>query len=136
MSKTQAVAKKLVATKNTTPVVTKAVIQTTVETVSSKSNVVSHVMTTQQSRRQSKQVFVKSTRTKMAKMIAETKGRVFTTTHLGVDGQMHMINGMRYKNQTDPLGNIQVYSIKAKEMRLINPKTLKTLSFEGVNYKA
>jgi hypothetical protein len=75
-------------------------------------------------------------RTTMLRTIADTKGKIFTSVHIGKDGQPHLINGIRYKKQDHDMGYIQVYSTKAREMRLINPQTLTDLTFKGVHYKA
>jgi hypothetical protein len=75
-------------------------------------------------------------RTTMLKVIADTKGRFFTSTHIGKDGQPHIINGIRYKIQDNEFGYIKVYSSAAKEMRLVNPQTLTDVVFNGTHYKA
>jgi hypothetical protein len=79
---------------------------------------------------------VKTTRTKMLKIIADTKGKFMTTTHIGKDQKPHTINGIRYKNQDHDMGYIKVYSTTSREMRLVNPQTLTELSFQGVHYIA
>lgn len=79
---------------------------------------------------------VKTTRTKMLKIIADTGGMFMTTTHIGKDNLPHTINGIRYKKQNHDMGYIQVYSTTAKETRLVNPQTLTDLSFKGVHYVA
>ena len=79
---------------------------------------------------------VKTTRTKMLKVLAETQGKFVTTTHIGKDQMPHTINGIRYKEQNDPMGYIKMYSTTAKEIRLVNPQTLTELSFQGIHYVA
>lgn len=79
---------------------------------------------------------VKSTRTQMLKIIADTAGRIMTTTHVGKDGELHTINGIRYKKQDHPMGYIKVYSMVAKEVRFVNPQTLTELSFDGMHHIA
>lgn len=79
---------------------------------------------------------VKTTRTKMLKIIADTKSKFMTTTHIGKDQNPHTINCIRFKKQDDPMGYIQVYATQAREMRLVNPQTLTELSFCGVHYIA
>lgn len=79
---------------------------------------------------------VQTTRTKMLKVIAETKGKFFTTTHIGKDQNPHTINCIRFKKQDDPMGYIQVFATQAREMRLVNPQTLTELSFQGIHYIA
>lgn len=71
---------------------------------------------------------IKTTRTKLIQMLNESKGRIFSSVHVGVDGKDHLTNGMRYKKQDNPHGHIKVYSIKNREMRLVNPQTLYALS--------
>lgn len=78
----------------------------------------------------------KVSRTAILKMISDTKGRFFTSTHIGKDGQPHTINGIRYKKQDNEFGYIKVYSTQSKEMRLINPQTLTNFSFGGIHYVA
>lgn len=77
---------------------------------------------------------LKVSRTAMVELINNTKGRFFTSTHIGKDNVPHTINGIRL-NQNSPLGYIHVYSCKNKEMRSINPQTVTDLSFCGVHYK-
>jgi len=79
---------------------------------------------------------VKTTRTKMLKTLAESKGKFITTTHIGKDQKPHTINGIRYKNQDNSMGYIKLYSMSNKEVRLVNPQTLTDLSFQGVHYVA
>lgn len=79
---------------------------------------------------------VKTTRTKMLSIIADTGGRFMTTTHIGKDGKPHTINGIRYKKQDHPMGYIKVYSTVAREVRLVNPQELTELSFQGTHYIA
>jgi hypothetical protein len=79
---------------------------------------------------------VKTTRTKMLKTLAESGGKFVTTTHIGKDQKPHTINGIRYKKQDDPMGYVKVYSMTAREMRLVNPQTLTDLSFQGMHYVA
>lgn len=77
----------------------------------------------------------KVSRTAMVELINGTKGKFFTSTHVGKDKAPHTINGMRFKVQDNPLGYIKVHSIKNKEIRLVNPQTVTDLSFGGVHYK-
>jgi len=74
-------------------------------------------------------------RTEIVKLINDTKGRFFTSTHVGKDAKPHTINGMRFKIQDNPLGYIKVHSLKNKGIRLVNPQTITNLSFGGVHYK-
>lgn len=77
----------------------------------------------------------KVSRTAMVELINGTKGKFFTSTHIGKDNEAHTINGIRFKEQNNTLGYIQVHSLKNKEMRLVNPQTVTDLSFCGVHYK-
>lgn len=78
----------------------------------------------------------KVSKTKMLEVIANTKGRFFSSTHTGKDGNPHTINGIRYKKQDNEFGYIKVYCAAVKEMRLINPQTLTDVSFGGIHYQA
>ncbi len=75
-------------------------------------------------------------RTTIIKMLNETKGRYFGSTHIGKDNKPHTVNGNRYKNQDNPMGYIKVYSPASKEMRLVNPQTITEFRFKGETYKA
>lgn len=74
-------------------------------------------------------------RTKMLEVLNGTKGRFFTSTHIGTDKQPHVINGIRFKEQNSPMGYILVHSCSKGECRNINPQTITDLKFGGVHYK-
>lgn len=78
----------------------------------------------------------KVSRTEMVGLVNSTKGKFFTSTHVGKDNEPHTINGVKLKEQNNALGYIQVHSCKNKEIRLLNPQTITDLSFGGVHYKA
>lgn len=77
----------------------------------------------------------KISRTQMVELMNSIKGKFFTSTHIGKDDKPHMINGIRFKEQNNPLGYVKVHSLKNKEIRLVNPQTITDLSFGGVHYK-
>jgi hypothetical protein len=77
----------------------------------------------------------KVSRTEMTIVIHSTKGRIFNSTHVGIDGKAHSINGIRSAIQDNQLGYIKVHSVKKREPRLINPQTLTSVTFKGVSYQ-
>jgi len=77
---------------------------------------------------------VHTTKTILVKMIKESKGCPFICTFVGKDGLNHTLSAQKRTNQTDEFGYIQVYSLKDKAPRLINPQTILCLRIRGVFY--
>lgn len=78
---------------------------------------------------------IRTSRTKMLNILANSGGKFVTTTHVGKDGELHIINGMRLKEQNHPMGYVKMYAPNKGE-RLLNPQTFKTLVCEGTKYRA
>lgn len=76
----------------------------------------------------------KVSRTEMTKVIHSTKGRFFTSTHVGTDNEPHVLNCIRSAVQDNELGYIKVHA-RGQGPRLINPQKLTDLTFNGVHYK-
>lgn len=77
----------------------------------------------------------KVSRTAMVKIINETKGRFFTSTHIDKEGNARTMNVIKSNKPADELGYIMVYSMQDKGYRNINPQTITDVSFKGTHYK-
>lgn len=75
-------------------------------------------------------------RTTMVKLINDSKGRFFTSTHEDKEGNMRTMNCIKKKGKPTELGYITVWVPKEKDYRNINPQTLSELVIDGTHYKA
>jgi hypothetical protein len=73
-------------------------------------------------------------RTKATELINGTKGKFFTVTFTKANGQMRSING-NTKGKTTNLGYLNIYSLKDKGYRNVNPRTITSVSLSGIIYK-
>ena len=74
----------------------------------------------------------KITRTNAVKLINNTKGKFFTVSFKKANGVERTING-KYNNTTK-LGYLNIYSMKDKGYRNINPRTLLSLKVNNQTY--
>ncbi len=72
-------------------------------------------------------------RQKAVEVINSTNGKFFTVTFITKSGTTRTING-NVRNKPNRLGYINVYSVKDEGYRNVNSQTIKSLSFNKVNY--
>lgn len=78
----------------------------------------------------------KSTKTEIVSIINNAKGRFFTVTFKKNNGEPRIMN-CKCKGEgkaIDNLGYINVYSAKDKGYRKVNPRTIKSLTFNNTIY--
>lgn len=75
-------------------------------------------------------------RTNAVTMITETKGKFFTVTFKKANGQVRTING-NYKTprRPNPLGYLNIYSMKDRGYRNVNPQTITEVRVNNIVYK-
>lgn len=71
-------------------------------------------------------------RTKATELINNTKGKFFTVTFRKQNGTERTLNG-KY-NTTTKLGYLNIYSMKDKGFRNVNPRTLLSLKVDNKTY--
>lgn len=72
-------------------------------------------------------------KTRAVELINTSKGKFFTVTFIKAGGTTRTING-NTKGKMTNLGYLNVYSMKDKGYRNINPKTITALSLSGNTY--
>lgn len=77
-----------------------------------------------------------TSRTNAVTMITGTKGKFFTVTFKKANGEVRTING-NYKTprRPNPLGYLNIYSMKDKGYRNVNPQTILSVSVNNTTYK-
>ena len=76
----------------------------------------------------------KISRTQAIEVIKNTNGKIFTVTFTKNNGTERTINGNVKGNSITPLGYINIYSMSDKGYRNVNSRTIKSVSFNKVNY--
>ena len=77
----------------------------------------------------------KVSRRKLVELIENSKGRFVTTSHIDKKGEVRTMNVIRTTKPADKFGYIQVYSLKDKGLRTINPQTLLSVCSEHIHFK-
>lgn len=77
----------------------------------------------------------KVNKSQAVEVINNTKGKFFTVTFTKKNGELRTINGNVKKPKTpNLLGYINIYSPSVKGYRKINAQTIKSVSFNRINY--
>jgi hypothetical protein len=76
----------------------------------------------------------KINRTELVELVKNTKGKFFTVTFTKLNGAERTINGNVKSNCLTNLGHIRIYSMKDKGYRNVNSRTIKSVSFQSINY--
>lgn len=73
-------------------------------------------------------------KTRAVELINTSKGKFFTVTFTKAGGTARTINGNTKGKMTNQ-GYLNIYSMKDKGYRNVNPRTLTALSLSGTTYK-
>lgn len=79
---------------------------------------------------------VNKSRTEITELLNSTNGKFFTSTHIDKQGNPRTMNAIKSsKSQPTALGYITVWSVRDKDYRTIDPRTITDLSFSGIHYQ-
>lgn len=79
---------------------------------------------------------IAKSRTEITEILKTTNGKFFTSTHLDKQGVPRTMNAIKSsKSQPTALGYLTVWSVRDKDYRTIDPRTITDLSFGGLHYQ-
>ena len=74
-------------------------------------------------------------RSKAVDLILKSQGKFFTVTFNKNDTTERTINAKRHNSPLTKTGYIGVYSVQDQGFRNVNPRTIKVLNCDNINYK-